>query len=906
MLQTTQQFHRSALVLIGAFAVTLSPVPAESPDSNAPPDAMIRRTVKSFDFDERKLGNYEAMPMNWRQIVEPGYPRFLEPRIDDDVGHSSPPSFHLALRGGNIGADYMGRDVPIDWRCPYRLTAWVRCEGLKSGSATLSVCYLGPNFEPLEKAEYHSRPVRQLSDGPAWTRVTIDLPGGVELARWVRLSCRVEQATQKEQKGSAFSPIGPRDPLGQAWFDDISIIRMPRAELRLGDENGIYSGDSPIELRAVVRDVQGADLYAELTVADAEWRIVQRFRVPVQARSSESSSFEAVELRGGKYSATLTVRSGGLELIRAEKSFVRLVRGRSDYTVRQGGERNEHDTVRGCRIGVIMNDDAVENPSAAQQYVDVLRPLFVKIPVWRSGMSARDVVAGTPDFDRMVESLHGGGIRLVGQIASPPSHLAEQYGPGRRGLFDILASDPANWRPYLALVVTRYGSHVQYWQLGTETGDAVPTGPALETAARHIVNEMRPLIGPARLAVPATMSHAAGARARSDDIRLISFPSGRSAADFARELSATKGNSGEVWASVPTLPETRYQRVARLSDYAQAILQAWCHGIDCVFVDIPWRKRTDEWGGEAMEPVEELLPVQALGAHLTGLTPKGPLNLNRGVTAWLFADDSNQHGAVVAWTEAWHENVQRVAFDFEGGVRTIDLWGNSADCPRSADGNEFSVGLMPVIVPIAQPDRAAMLASLRIDPAVLSPAIARQSRTVGLTNTTKTRMRGELRLSMPAGWSCTPSRLRFDLPPGENLSVPVSIRVPSNEAAGCAVIKGHLREDSTPEWSTVLRTWIDVETPDLVVEIAAMREGGHFRIIHRVTNRSAESLNLRTVLIPSGLPRRTQNLAGLAAGETAVREYKIEAAALEANVPTRVSVEQVGGPLRHNALLDLK
>lgn len=71
------------------------------------------RYVKLFDFDERRLGNYEDTPMYWTRFAGEGLPNFSNGRFDDRVGHAAPPSFLFTVRGGNIGYEYAHTDLAI-------------------------------------------------------------------------------------------------------------------------------------------------------------------------------------------------------------------------------------------------------------------------------------------------------------------------------------------------------------------------------------------------------------------------------------------------------------------------------------------------------------------------------------------------------------------------------------------------------------------------------------------------------------------------------------------------------------------------------------------------------------------------------------------------------------------------
>ncbi len=924
--------HGWICIALGIFLSASSTAAGDTPEVEARERAMRSRVVKAFDFDEQKHGNYDAMPMNWRQIVEPGYPRFLEARFDERVGRSAPPAFHFPLRGGHLGAYYLARDIPADPSSAYRITAWVRPRGLMHGGAFVTACYLGQNFRIMPGTERRSEIVRGTGDDEPWVQVTIDLPAGVEHARWIALSCRVEQSIVEDQPGAdadgntwkragvgemqapgdtigeAPAPQGIQagakpdalgverieyhDTLGEAWFDDIAVIRMPRASLTLSSDFGLYDHDRDIDIFIGLEDANGESLKAELVLLDADGRSVDARPIPFTPVGATPMRYRPPPLSPGRYVARLRVAASEHELVLIERAFIRLAPfSRDEETARTA-------------FGVILDGAALRGPSATRAVIDALKPEFVKVPVWRGDMDDRDVVAGMPAFDRLVTALHASGVGLVGLIHSPPRSLADNFEPGRRELFDILAGDAAVWRPYLAFVLTRYGPLMRHWQLGPDTVDPTRSVERLEAAMKNTVAEMRPLIGRARVVVPRSLDREPTPVEGAGDVELFAPRRDQPAEAFASMLPDAAARAERPhWVTIRPLAEDRYERLWRLGDFAKGIIKARCLGADAIFVDMPWTTKLASDETRRPEPAEELLIIHTLGRALASMRPVRRIAMDDGVEAWLFANASRSAGAIVAWSEGWSERERVVRFDLGGDADVIDLWGRRKKSDWSDGGNTLTIGALPIVVTGIDPHRADLAASLSLDDPILSPLVGTQNRLIRLSNPTDRRLRGALRMQLPPGWRCRPDHMRIDLEPGASAEVPVQFALPSNQAEGLFEIVGRLKSSIASDQSFTFRMTAFVATPGLAVDVAAVRGQDGVTVIQRVTNRTESSIDLRSFLVLPDQPRRSQSIPGLPSGETAVRRYVISDDAWRGGT-IRVSVEQVGGTLRQNTLLN--
>src|SRR4051812_49948377 len=83
-----------------------------------PPE--VKRVLRTFDFEERRLGNKEDLPMHWAKVEGPGRPHYVNGRLVSDAARSGGHSFRFDLNGGGPGdRDWAGR-VPGAAGGPFR------------------------------------------------------------------------------------------------------------------------------------------------------------------------------------------------------------------------------------------------------------------------------------------------------------------------------------------------------------------------------------------------------------------------------------------------------------------------------------------------------------------------------------------------------------------------------------------------------------------------------------------------------------------------------------------------------------------------------------------------------------------------------------------------------------------
>ena len=511
---------------------------------------------------------------------------------------------------------------------------------------------------------------------------------------------------------------------------------------------------------------------------------------------------------------------------------------------------------------------------------------------------------GDPRIDRLLRVARDLGIPVAGVLSAPPRSLAASENAPKRTLLEVLSSTPDEWRPHLALLLARHGEQIASWQIGDDEGaaDQIETR-LLAGAVRNVRSELLPLIGSPTLAAPAALNMQADVRAQPVDILSITVPWSVPAHRLAELLRRTDiAAFPQRWVTLEAPPRDRYTRRARLIEYARRLVVARGSGAEYVFVPQPWNVGPD---GDGLTPDEEFILLRTIARTLGPLTPAGTLWLGHGVQAHLFADDANGRTFIAAWTDADEIRPRVVPIDLGSELKQIDLWGNDRALAPENGESTATLDALPVIIGPIRAWRARMLSSFTVENPTLEVAVGESERKLELTNPMPRALRGILRLEAPAGWVVRPAKIDVDLEPGASLAQAINVRIPSNQAVGDYTLTGRLTFDLPEEGHLTVRAPLYVRCPGLDVGVLTDTEGSGLRVIQRITNLTGETISLRTFLVARGEPIDAQTIAHLAAGQTAVREYRIEDARSLAGGFLRVSAQQIGGRMQSHQVISL-
>lgn len=879
----------SALLLLGVLTIPCAKAVAQSTMRRTG----LAREAKRFDFEERKFGNYETLPMNWLPITGDQYPRFLEPAFDMKTGHDAPPSFRLQIRTGNVGAYYRAKDIPAHPGSEYRVTGWVHTQGLKHAAAYVTAYYLDHALQPIRSTEQYSAPVDDATCGDGWTPVVVDLPGGIKGARWISLTCRIVQPKPANPNDGPFAPIPQRDATGSAWFDDIAVIRRPRVYMKLNHDTHCYFDDEPVQCSIKLLDLDGAGLDVTLRIDDASGIAKQAFSLDGPSLLADPRPIDISPLPPGIYTARLQLRLDRHVIAEHERRFVILRK-------EMAGERQN-----GKGFGIVLSDESVDRPEIID-LIDRIRPGAVKLPLWRFGLTDDAVVYGNDNTRNMIERFRADGINIVAVLDALPKQLAAKYKYPQRTVERALAVplDKNNdWVPYLGLLLMRHGAWTNTWQLGDDHCSPRFDAKTITAALKAMRNVVDPLVGKPRIVVPSSSFGGAKVDLQPTDIASTTFEFHQTpdvgADGFDADASEADPN-GARWATLSLADEDTYERDARLMRFARGLISSRAMGYEAAFVPALWRyQRGDD--GDVIRPREELILFDTIARRLGDYPIASRLTLHPELESWLFTDASDATGAIALW---WpDERSASVTLDLPRTAEIHDAWGRPLATTRNEQGVTFPVTGMPVFIGPVAPRRIRGIDSFELANATITASIRTQKRELKLVNPYSADMIGELLLQGPTGWRVTPRRVPVKLRSGESLSTPIQLKPPSNAPAGWYTLAGRLDVGGDGDGSTYVSAPIHVAAPGIDVDVFAHRDGDGIRFIQQVTNTADRVLRLRAYLIAPGRPRDTRTINHLGAGESAVREYRVNPATDLEGQYVRLSVEEVGGELKYNTVI---
>src|SRR5687768_16834900 len=105
-----------------ALALLLCCLP--SPVRGQPAD--VNRALRTFDFEERRLGNREDVPMHWAKVTGPGLPHYVNGTLAKGVARGGEYAFRFDLSGGGrVYRDGHGH-IPARQGAHYRVEGYRR------------------------------------------------------------------------------------------------------------------------------------------------------------------------------------------------------------------------------------------------------------------------------------------------------------------------------------------------------------------------------------------------------------------------------------------------------------------------------------------------------------------------------------------------------------------------------------------------------------------------------------------------------------------------------------------------------------------------------------------------------------------------------------------------------------
>ena len=875
-------------------AIAWGQPPSPSPSGGASvvgdrPAIAGRRIVKHFDFDEQRVGNFDPLPMYWRRHGGAGFPQYLEGRFDRDLGHEAGPSFRLELDGGTLGYHYEGRDISVRTNSDYLVVAWVKTRSLETARAYFTACYLDRKGAKLLGTERRSE-LRGGADAPAdFSPVSVGLPGNVPGARYVGLSLWLTQSSVWHTGPRPMRFIDREEVEATAWFDDITVYRLPRVALRSTHPGNVFTETEPVELYTEVSDPDGLNLSAKLTVVSADGQRVDERSVPIQSADETLPSPTTYEnLPVGLYTAELVVSTGETVLVRRCLRFVRLA-----MPVSPPAEM-------GRGFGVVLRGAAAALLPGQRELLQRLRAEYVKIPVWYAQRAATGRAEFDQAVDRYLEAIVEAGADPIGILTDNPPGESSGQETGVRSMLEILSEDALGWKPLIAGTWSRYAGLIHVWQVGDDGDESVFLDHRLPGLVPTLVREMKPLMAEPTLATTASARWAPAATPISDYCALT-LPAAVPPDDVERHIQPFLGDEPHrVWAMVEPLADERYPRTVRLANLGRRLVETCFQNVGGIFVLAPWDTRADLLSAQ-VDPREDLIVMRTVADVLGGAVPVSRTTINGQAKCLVF--DRNGQAILFVWDDyAPPQGREHVLFLGEQ-AQQIDLWGRRRGLEAIGTRQVVRIGPAPTFIVNTPTWLMEFRRQFVLDPPMLEASFEAFERDIVFTNTYHEPISGLVRLIPPPEWDVRPNRIPFALQPGEQFRHSITVRFPVNAEAGVTPLLGEFALDANRRYRILTPAWFELGLENVDLNTYVYRVGSRVVVRQSLTNRTNRPVSFQGYLVIPGRQRINRTFAAFHPGQSLSKDFILEDAAELVGKRIRVALKEIQGSRVWNRVL---
>ena len=847
-------------VVIGGILLLAAAAVADSVDADGTPDD-TRGVVGGFGFEERTTAD-------WSHAFEqaPGMPRrglFFDVSTDETVRRDGRASIRFDLEGGSIS--YRTRDeasIPVEPEAEYRVTGWIRSQGLEHARARIEVRLVdGRRLDLLRDAGTSKDPVAEATRSlhvaaptifeKGWDGVRIDIDTGSPESEGIRdprlfLSLQVVQPGFDRRDADEAVGRVPRvevqDVGGSAWFDSVQVVRAPRVRLDCLVPGRVAAIDEPIPFRVHIDDGEGRRRAARLELRDLDGRLIDHVEVDAGPGPGAEPIFRPG--RPGWYEASLRVEGESTtEAVRVPVLVVARDEAWRDHGI--------------PRLGLSVANWSTEELDSLSRSLDHLDPAVLELSMWPAGMDDQASLEGLEPMRRLLDRQRFASREVVIAIDRLHGRLAAMAGVEPGSVLAALLDDPEEiWDRAIGDWMAGLGTTISRWRFAGGPGGLSTPASLRKLADRHVADP--------------TILVSSSARRRVDRGADESYleVDRRSTADTLREIDAERLRGSTVRVASPPSDWSHRDRVAAAS---RLVLGAWERGVDRIL---------HEWESEN-GPDPAVLAWTGLSPALGGRRMAG--EIPAGETARCIVASGTGGSVLVAYSDR-AEGAETIRIPVgDRTVELVDIQGRRSIAASDAGMLELVIDGLPVQVHGVDPTTIGVASSIRFEPSVLAVSRREHAVELVLSNVGDTDLAGEIELELPSGWVATPPIPAFRAGPFETARIPVVIRWNGSQRVGERRLQGVVvLQDGR-------RSPIEVEVPIELrsdsIEVAAdwtIARGSDPGASPIVVEIEIENIGDRTIDLEIDasawrVGRETRLVSGLRPGERRVKRVRMKA-----------------------------
>ncbi len=825
--------------------------------------AQIESTSHRFDFNERERGNFERTPRHWVKLEGVGLPEYCEGAIDDRVGHDAPPSFRLQIRTGNLGYEYRDIDVRILPGSDYLIVAHVLPDRLRAARALLAVQLFDRFGEPIAGTERVSNTVAAGGRTPeTWQRVEIALTDSHPQAYALRLQLWILQThVWRPLDPRAADPILDSDVNAGAWFDDITILRLPRARLQLSSPSGLYSAGEAGAVTVELNRASLVTLQPRLELLDVTGAVVRSLSLPQAPppdRTAPGIEHEVLSLRAplealpaGYYEARFQLRTGVDAILERRLPFVVLPE-------LPGSAAPQSDL--GVDVGLWPGGDE----SGLVELIATLGCGAARIGIPLVGAIVGDErVTSFRKLTEVLRELRANRIEPVGVFRA----FVDNDPRVSQTIQDLLASEDAG-RDRLNPVLAYVGGALSSWQLGDERIELATGARWTESAIDAMRSELRRFASAPQMIVPRALTDEPSATPLSETVWAPAMLPTR---DLAPALLDALPEDGVArWLFIDLNTRGGFS-ASWLADVGQRLVIAKTAAPHRLVLPAPF-EQTSASGAPRWSPTPAYLPLRTALHFLGGRRAVAAMSPRPGVSAVFF--EGGGGNVVAVWRNQPQAADEPIELYLGSEPRAFDLLGRETPVTVSDGRARLAVGTQPLFVVSSTPQLALLQASYSISPTHVDPDSPGARPKLRFRNPFPHRVSGEVIVTPPEDWYVEPQRVAFALDPHEEFRQELEVRVPPRHPAAVRNVDVQIALHSPEPAQLDFSEPFEIGLRDVVVTARAFWDGDDLRIEQVLQNRSQAPVSFRAFCTPAGQPRLEGVFLQVPPGETGLLRFE--------------------------------
>ena len=857
----------------------------------------LERIARHFDFEERKHGNTDRMPMFWFRINARGYPIHTDIGFDTDFSTSPDHSLKLQLNGGSAGVVLQSGTIAAMPLADYLITAKVRTAGAEHSRARVTAYFVDAHDRRVDDSLRHSR---LTVSNDEWTSIQIQLPGSFTDAAWLKLQLELVQPDQQGRTALGLHELAEHDITAAAWFDDVVIYQLPRLQLTGPSPTGVVRGVEQVVFDVDVFDLVGEDMAVELRLYDQAGRLIAQTKQQLGSADPTRWRWRPDVQRTGWYIAELLVRSGAR----------RVGRARTALAVLPQVDRASSPDDR--RFMIVAEDLPKEQRPLLGDLLQRIDGSAVLLSTGRNTWTNMELRRLTDRGDPVIDRLLRDKVDLTFSVSNLPLRWLDEAGEFDATTADVPGSDDL-WATYLEAMLMRYGQRVCGWVVGPSAAP-VTADADLDSLARQYV-EARELLGQYAAAAeflrPWSAQQQLDAAALNADGLMVHFPASIRPSQIPAYIDAwPQAARPKATAYLQTLPPGPIGHDDRAADLALRMIGAWRGSPRRLAIEQPWQTGTTRQPSLLPDP---LLCVWSNVAHqLSGRRVIAPVRLADGVECYLLAGRSG--GALVAWRDSASQSDAALGLFLGPEPVAVDVWGHRTPLEQRDGKHHWRLGPTPQFVEGINVPLARMRAAFAVEPDFVESAYRAHHHVLKLFNPFGRTMSGRLYVTGPKHWKIEPRSSSFFVPPQQTRDIPLQLTFPISELAGPKKITTVIEFDTDRHYRIEMAAPLRIGLRNVQFHATAMTEpnrkdpdgSADVVISQAISNIGDEPQSLHAFAQVQGLARQERTIASLPPGRTVVRSFRFAGAADQlSGVIARVGLRQADGPGTYNQLVTI-